>query len=260
MGYWEDRQAEAQEKLTTKSIKETEAQIKKYYQRTMRNVIGQFEATYNKLLLTVEEGREPTPADLYKLDTYWQMQGQLKNELTKLGDKQAAIMSEKFVEQYQQIYEATALKDDLFFSQISKENAEQMINQIWCADGKSWSSRIWKNTELLQEALNDNLIDCVITGKKPTQLKHLLMNQFNVSFSRADSIVRTEMAHIQTQAAKQRYLDSGIKEVQVWADEDERRCDVCGALHEKRFPIGGAMPIPAHPRCRCCIVPVIEVN
>lgn len=66
------------------------------------------------------------------------------------------------------------------------------------------------------------------------------------------------MAHIQTQAAQQRYIDYGITEVEVPEDEDERRCEVCGKLHGKRFKITETMPVPAHPRCRCCIVPVIE--
>ena len=66
------------------------------------------------------------------------------------------------------------------------------------------------------------------------------------------------MAHIQTQAARKRYEDAGITEVEVWADKDERQCDVCAKLHKKRFPIQGAMPIPAHPRCRCTIIPVVE--
>jgi SPP1 gp7 family putative phage head morphogenesis protein len=66
------------------------------------------------------------------------------------------------------------------------------------------------------------------------------------------------MAHIQTQAAQKRYEDYGLKEVQVWADEDERRCEICGELHQKKYPIGAVMPIPAHPRCRCCIIPVVD--
>ena len=258
MSYWAERQAKAQEILTSKNIAETEKQLKRYYQRTMRNVIGQFEETYNKLLSTIADGREPTPADLYKLDTYWRLQGQLRDELQKLGDKQAAIMSKKFMDEWQQIYKAIAIKDDLYFSEASLEMAQQMINEIWCADGKSWSTRIWKNTDRLQQALNDGLIDCVVAGKKPTELKKLLMEQFQVSYRSADSIVRTEMAHIQTQAAKQRYLDAGVTEVEVWAEKDERQCEICGKLHQKRFPIGGAMPVPAHPRCRCCIIPVVE--
>mgnify|MGYP003295850755 CR=1 FL=1 len=41
-------------------------------------------------------------------------------------------------------------------------------------------------------------------------------------------------------------------------DADERTCDVCGKLEGKRFPINGKMPVPAHPRCRCCIIPVVD--
>jgi SPP1 gp7 family putative phage head morphogenesis protein len=85
------------------------------------------------------------------------------------------------------------------------------------------------------------------------------MERFNVSFSRADALARTELAHIQTQAARQRYEDTGIEYVEIWADKDERRCEVCGKLHKKRYPVGATMPIPAHPRCRCCIVPVVEI-
>lgn len=256
--YWKERQALAQESLTAKSIKETEKQLAKYYKRTMQSVLDEFENTYNKLLLTVAEERTPTPADLYKLDKYWQMQGQIAKELTKLGDKQAALLSQKFMTQYEAIYRAISLKGESQFTNISRETVEQMINQIWCADGKSWSERIWTNTEILREELNNGLIECVVSGKKTSQLKELLQERFLVSYNRADSIVRTEMAHIQTQAAQQRYLDYGITEVQVWADKDERRCDICGKLHKQRFPIGGAMPIPAHPRCRCCIIPVVE--
>ena len=85
------------------------------------------------------------------------------------------------------------------------------------------------------------------------------MSEFKVSYSRADSLIRTEMAHIQTQAAAQRYKDAGLKQFEVWADEDERRCDVCGKLHQKRFFIGeqSKMP-PFHPLCRCCVIPVIK--
>lgn len=220
--------------------------------------MGQFEKTYNKVFSRLSEGKTPTPADLYKLDSYWKMQGQLKAELQKLGDKQIAYLYKKFTEQYLGIYEALALEGVTSYSTISTEAAQQMIQQIWCADGKSWSDRIWTNTNKLQQALNDGLIDCLVAGKKTTDLKNILREQFGVSYSRADALVRTEMAHIQTEAARQRYQDYGIQEVEILADEDERRCDVCGKLHEKRYPIGANIPIPAHPRCRCCVIPVVE--
>ena len=256
--YWAERAAKTQAALTDKTIKQTEKQMRLYYQSTMKKTLDNFEKTYAKILHRLSEGKEISPADLYKLDSYWQLQGQLKQELQKLGDKQAALLSKNFMKQYQGIYDSIAIPGGKAFTTLDTQLAQQMINHIWCADGKSWSQRVWENTERLAEALNENLIHCVATGAKPGELKKLLVNEFGVSFSRADALVRTELAHIQTQAAQQRYKDYGIQKVQVWADADERRCEVCGKLHETIYPINAQMPIPAHPRCRCSIIPVVE--
>jgi SPP1 gp7 family putative phage head morphogenesis protein len=257
--YWKDRQAQALTNLSNKSAKAIEAQLKKYYKQTMERTIADFEATYDKLLATMEAGREPTPADLYKLDKYWETQAQLKEELAKLGDREAALLSRQFEDEYINVYEMLARDSGEHFSRISTQGAQQMINQVWAADGKAWSARIWDNTADLAETLNEKLIECVVGGKKTSDLKKALMERFGVSFGRADALARTELAHIQTQAARQRYEDTGIKYVEIWADKDERRCEVCGKLHQKRYPVGAKMPIPAHPRCRCTIVPVVEI-
>lgn len=257
--YWKDRQAAAQANLTNKSIEQIEARLAKYYQKSSYRVISSFIDIYNKVMAGAEKGIAPTPADLYKLESYWAMQGQLREELERLGYKQIAYLNKSFTNQYIHAYEMVMdIEDSGAFSSIDKKVANQMINQIWAADGSSWSNRVWKNIDKLQEALNEELVHCVVTGKKSDHVKNLLMEKFNVSYNRADTLVKTELAHIQTQAAKQRYEDMGVKRVQVWADEDERRCDVCGKLHEKYYSIYEQMPIPAHPRCRCAIVPVIE--
>lgn len=258
MGYWEDRQAQALNRLSNKSAKAIEKQMVKYYQRTMERVISDFEATYNKLLATVGDGKQPTPADLYKLDKYWKLQAQARDELERLGAKQIALLSKNFEANWFEVYYSINIEGATAFSTLDKSAVEQMINQIWCADGKNWSSRIWSNTTELLETLNDELVNIVASGKKSTVLKNILQERFGVSYSRAEALVRTELAHIQTQAAKKRYEDYGVQEVEIWADEDERRCEHCGKLHQKRYPVGAAVPIPAHPRCRCCILPVIE--
>lgn len=256
--YWQDRIQRAQTKLTEKNVKQIEKQLRKYYGNAMKRTIADFENTYNKLLIAQEEGKEPTPADLYKLDAYWAMQSQLKEELQKLGDRQISALSKIFELQFFDIYYSIAIPGKKAFTTISQEAVIQLINSIWVADGKSFSQRVWDNVNNLVDTLNEGLVHSVITGKKTTQLKKILQERFAVSYSRADSIVRTEMSHIQNQAARKRYEDYGIKEVQVWADEDERRCEVCGKLHKKKYPIGSQIPVPAHPRCRCSIIPVIE--
>ena len=214
--------------------------------------------TYNKILNAVEAGRTPTPADLYKLDTYWQMQAQLDAQLKSLNERQQRQLLRAFRRNYADIYGSISLPGYEAFNTIDEDAVMHVVNQIWCSDGKSWSQRIWENTNLLKETLNEELINCVVSGKPPSYLKKVLQERFSVSFGRADALVRTELAHIQTQAAKQRYRDYGIQQLEVLADKDERRCDVCGKLHGKRYSINDVMPVPAHPRCRCCMVPVID--
>lgn len=256
--YWAERQAATQAKLTSKNIKATEKQLTEYYKRSMDYCINQFEDTYFKLQRTVAAGKEPTPADLYKLDKYWKMREAVEVELTKLGYKQYGFLNDMFVAQYKDVWKSIALPSQIHYSKLDNKAVQQLINQIWCADGKSWSERVWRNTEILRNSLNEGLIYIISTGGSPSDLKKHLMQSFSVSFNRADSLVRTELSHIQTQAARDRYQSYGITEVEVLADEDERRCEVCGKLHGTRYPINAQMPIPAHPKCRCTIIPVVE--
>lgn len=258
MGYWQDRMAQAQTKISEKNIRVINTQMRKYYAQTMKKVISDFEATYNKLLVGFEEGIQPTPADLYKLDKYWEMQAQARTELERLGARQVALLSKNFEREWFEIYHSINIEGATAFNTVDRQTVRQMLNEIWVADGKSWSSRIWANTSRLLDTLNEELIHIVASGKSSQELKGLLQERFGVSYSSADSLVRTEVAHIQTQAARKRYEDYGIAQVEIWADEDERRCEVCGELHQKKYAVGEQVPIPAHPRCRCCIVPVVE--
>ena len=256
--YWAKRIARSQDAISRKNIKEIEKQLQKYYGTTMKRTISDFENVYNKILIQQAMGKEITPALLYRLDTYWQMQGQLKRELQKLGDKQIVALSNAFEANFFEVYHSIAVPAGEAFSTINTEAVRQMINQVWVADGKSFSQRIWGNTEKLAETLNDQLIHCVATGKKTTELKRLLQERFNVSYNNADMIARTEIAHIQTMASQQRYKDYGIKQVEVFVDEDERTCPICAEHEGERYFINDRMPVPFHPRCRCCMIPVIE--
>lgn len=267
MSYWAERQAKAQEALTAKNVKQTEKQLKKYYRQTMESVLDEFEQTYNKLLLDIGEGRKPTPADLYKLDKYWKLQGQLQRELQALGDRQGVLMGKQFETNFFEVYYSFAIPGSDAFTTISVEAAHQMINEIWCADGKTWSQRIWDNITQLRETLNDGLIECVVAGKKPSQLRKTLQERFGVSYSRADTLIRTEMSHIQTQAAKQRYQDYGLKEYEILGNDDDscgNHSVDCHKMNGKKFLYSQMAPgrnaPPFHPNCKCCIIPVVEID
>ena len=257
MSYWENRLARAQDAITQKNLKQIEKQLAKYYATTAKRVIKDFENTYNKVLKAVEEGKQITPADLYKLDSYWRMQGQLRQELQKLGEKQVVALTKTFELNFFEVYYSLNIEGLDAFSTIDSAMAQQMINSVWVADNKTYSQRIWENTERLMETLNEELINVVVAGKKTTELKNKLQERFGVSYRRADMLARTELCHIQTEAAKQRYKDYGIEYVEVLVDEDARTCDLCKELIGKKYPVNGVMPLPVHPNERCCLVPVI---
>lgn len=256
--YWGKRLAKAQDLISQKNAKQIQAQLRKYYKSLATRTISDFESVYEKILNRQAMGKQVTPADLYKLDEYWKVQAQLRDELRKLGEREVALLTKRFETNYFEVYHSLNIDGLQAFTTVDEGAVKQVLQNIWCADGKSWSSRIWKNTELLADTLNEGLINCVATGKKPSFLKQTLQERFNVSFNNADMLVRTELAHIQTQAAQQRYKDYGIEQMEVWVDEDERTCPICAKQEGKKYFVNEQMPVPFHPRCRCCMVPVID--
>lgn len=257
-GYWAGRMVDQQNRITNKSIKDIQKQIAKYYANASKRVIRDFEATLDKLIATVGVGQPVTPADLYKLAKYWEMQGQLKNELQKLGDRSINLLQKHFVSQYKGVYNSLNLPIEAAFTTIDDAAALHIVNAVWCADGMNWSQRIWKNTDNLVEALNGSLAQCIVTGKKTSALKKMLQENFKATHYEADRLVRTECAHIQTEAARHRYHDAGVTKLEVWVDEDERTCPICAKHEGERVNVNEQMPVPFHPNCRCCMIPVIE--
>ena len=258
MNYWQERMANAQNAISTKTTKQIEKQLRKYYAAAAKRTIEDFESTYNKLLAQKAEGKDITPADLYRLDKYWEAQRQLRQQLQKLGEKKISLLTKYFELNFFDIYNSIAIPGLKAFNTIDDKIVNQLINNVWVADGRTFSQRVWNNIDRLVETLNEQLIYTVVTGKKTTELKNLLQERFNVSYRRADTLVRTELAHIQTEAAKKRYEDYGIQYIEVLVDADDRTCDECKALIGKKFPIHAAPPLPVHPNDRCAIIPVID--
>lgn len=263
MEYWQKRLIDSQNRLTSIAIEKTEKQMERYYINSMNRLMNDFVATYTKVVERAAAGEEITPADLYMLDKYQKLQLQLTAEMEKLGNQQIGELSKAFTKQWDLIYSSTEIPNSkAAFSTLSKKSGEQMINQIWCADGKAWSQRVWDNCARLQYELNEQLSYHVLTGKKTTALVKSLEERFSVANYRAKTLVRTELAHIQTQAAAERYKDYGLTYYEFLADTDERTCEDCAALDGKKFKLSnmivGYNCPPIHPNDRCCIIPVVE--
>lgn len=84
------------------------------------------------------------------------------------------------------------------------------------------------------------------------------------SLTRAELIARTETAAAYSRGSLLAYLESGVVgEVEWLTAEDELTCDICAPLNGTRVKLGRVWPggiehPPAHPNCRCALVPIVS--
>ena len=261
MQYWTKRIFDEQEKLRGNSEKQLELQLKKYYQRALKQAMFYYESTFAKYLELKENNENITPNMLYTLDRWWQMQNELSELLYSLGDRSIKAMTDSFEREYKGSFNAIKIPNRAYNGIPAKEGARSAVKSIWCSDGKHFSQRIWTNTSMLLQELNEGIVNIAVTGKGTKELTKFLMDRFNVSYNRAKTIVVTEMTHVQTQAAKDRYEGYGVKEFEFLDTEDSKTCDLCSSLNGKRFKLSelkeGINAPSIHPNCRCVIIPVI---
>ena len=257
MTYWQKRNLDEIDKLYNSSKIQIERQMKIYYTTALKQTQKDFEAVLDKYLKLVAEGKTVTPNTLYTLNRYWELQNELKSRLEKLGDKQVHLLTSQFEKNYSKTFNSINIPN-LERLSVTTRDANDVVNTVWCADGKHFSDRIWDDKNKLIATLNEGLANIIITGKNPNDLKEFIMDQFNVSFRRADTIVRTELAHIETVAAQERYKEYGVEEWEIYVSDDERLCDECASMDGKTYPIDSTPPVPLHVNCRCTMLPIVK--
>lgn len=76
---------------------------------------------------------------------------------------------------------------------------------------------------------------------------------------RADIAAVTEVTRLFAQGNQAAWKASGVVQALQWkTSNDERVCPVCGPLADSELAMDSSNLPPAHPRCRCWIVPVVK--
>lgn len=110
---------------------------------------------------------------------------------------------------------------------------------------------------MLKNELDQFLTNGIITGKNPRELARRLKKTFDVEKSKAERLMRTELARVQLSSQVQSFMANGFGKDEFIALGDA--CGTCKALDGKAFTIkqltisDNAPPI--HPNCRCAIAP-----
>ncbi len=102
------------------------------------------------------------------------------------------------------------------------------------------------------------LISGVNAGEGPKIIAKRIEDETAMERNRAVLIARTETNRANNQTAEDQYRKYGVQKVKWLATPDERECDVCGAHDGEVYEISDHPEIPAHPNCRCVLLPVVE--
>jgi len=191
---------------------------------------------------------------LYQFNRYYELLNKITEELRKLGHLQTNIFRNAFENMYIKNQAIIGASFHLN-SEINYDEVEKAINDIWVNDGQNWSDRIWNDKAKLTEELREGLIDCLATGASPDKLTKRIMDSFGVSFHNAQTLARTELAHIQNASTINKYKKIGITKVKVLVDTN--CCEECTELKNTEFPIDQVPILPVHPNCKCTYMAVI---
>lgn len=209
------------------------------------------------LYISILDEGVPLHSHLYQFNRYYEMVNKIQTELTTLGIRENRLFDERLTKLYQDNIELLGEQLDLS-SYVRTQDLLNLVKRDWVGDGMNYSDRIWKDKRQLANVLQEEIVECVVTGKSPDKAKKILMEKFDVSYHNADRLIRTEMAHVYNQSTLDKYKQAGITEVQILETDDEHTCEECRKLNKKIFPINEVPLLPIHPNCRGTYLAVIK--
>ncbi len=137
-------------------------------------------------------------------------------------------------------------------AEIPVESVKEILKNNW--SGKHYSKRIWHNTDVLAEKLEEVITRGLMTGKNSRKMAMELEELTDYGKFAAERIIRTETTYISNAAEIESYKECGIDKYVFIATLDLRTSNICREHDKKIFNVKDAetgvnLP-PLHPYCR----------
>lgn len=257
MPYWQDRVREQQDKQYKRLTRDTERELAAIYREQGLEIRNLILNVFSKIQ-AAKDTNEPIQAnDLYLNNRYWKLLEEINERLTKLGQAQIEITEPAIVQAYQETIDTIDenIADSVQNVDVSLLNARmidanQVVNQTWCLDGKNFSDRVWQDKAKLLTNMKKALADALVQGKSPWEIAKSMSDTMGVSRRNAYRLVRTETAHAQTYAQTERYKQYGFTKGKFLASPE--CCEHCHEHDGEVFTLDELETLlPVHPNCRC---------
>ena len=256
--YWSIRL----EKLTSSLLKGQERDTTLFL-KTYKNSLTEVQTMTNKLYAKYSKDGVLSVSEMYKYDRYKNMEKQITSIISDLGKEEKTYMTKELKKVYSESYLKTGkLITDfkpnigISFATIPKGFVEKAITYPW--SGADFSSRIYKNKDVLITNLKQTITKGMVEGKSITNMTKDLKKVLDISATNARRLIRTESLHVIASSHHDTYKKAGVAKVEYLTSDGPRVCDICDALNHKIFKLEDAPMLPLHPFGRCVVIPYFE--
>lgn len=254
-------------KLTTKQPKGTDSNkaVKKYNSKFQKLVEEQFNKQMNSVLDAYTEKN---------ISKYVSLGAIISNNMRKVSNiafiEDLEFYDNEFLFEMQEIfgdiYLAAALQaiNDVVGGATITMSVEK-ANSMSIEYAKKHSGELIQQiNSTTRDIVRKELANAISEGFSVKELTDVIKHSTAFSDKRAEKIARTEIVNAHIQGNLEIWNESGmVGRVEWYTGIDERVCKVCNSNHKHvrltglPFPSGALHP-PAHPNCRCDLLPVLD--
>ncbi|KFN92164.1 phage head morphogenesis protein [Tetragenococcus muriaticus] len=245
--YWQKRLRDPLYKAYNENEKATRAWLH-FYEDAKKDIDAELMDVYKQI------GKDdPKISDFYRSNHLEKIEKQIEKSLEAIGNKEDTYLKGKIKDGV--TLGSKTVSDALQTSMLNKRAIDQLIKQPW-QDG-DFSSRIWDNKAQLISSMKSELTAGIVKGDGIYKVADRLDKRLDVGKSQTQRLARTEYMHALNAGQLETYRENGYDKLEWVASEDGRGCDTCHIRNGKQYSINDVPVLPAHPNCRCTMIPVI---
>ena len=249
MTYWQRRLQNPLHKAYNENEQATRQWLS-VYQQASKDIKAEIFDTYQKMNI-----EKPLISDFYRYNNLQKIEKQINDSILQLGTKEVDYTKQSL--QHATLVGSQAAADVLNTNVLNKSAIDELIKRPW--HDANFSDRIWKNKAQLINSLKSELTNGIIQGKSIYEVANTIDVRLDVGRSQTQRLVRTEYMHALNQGQIESYRAKGYTKLKWIATMDDKTSKICRKLNRKEFDIENLPDIPAHPNCRCTMVPVIDM-
>ena len=249
MTYWQRRLQNPLHKAYNENEQATRQWLS-VYQQASKDIKAEIFDTYQKLNI-----EKPLISDFYRYNNLQKIEKQINDSILQLGSKEVDYTKQSL--QHATLVGSQAAADVLNTNVLNKSAIDELIKRPW--HDANFSDRIWKNKAQLINSLKSELTNGIIQGKSIYEVANTIDGRLDVGRGQTQRLVRTEYMHALNQGQIESYRAKGYTKLKWIATMDDKTSKICRKLNRKEFDIENLPDIPAHPNCRCTMVPVIDM-